>query len=530
MSEILGNLIGGMGVFLVGMHMITNGLKQMTGRRFRMLLASWTGRGANAGLIGLFLGIVTQSGSAISFVVASVVAGGMITVRQSLPVVFWANAGLGVLVLLAFIDIKVLVLFLLGVAGISLAFDKPARYRQLAGTLFGLGLLFYGLNMIRTGAMPLAEEEWFKSLLLQGRESFVLAFAVGALLTAISQSSSAVAILAITMTQSGLFTVEQTIMIIYGTALGSSSITWFLSSSLKGTPKQLVMAQVYFNVVALIILVPLFYLEIYGHIPLVKALVIKASARMEQQMAYVYVLLNFSGTLTLSFVTGPYARFLARFWPPTQQEDWSQLKYLHDHALKDPDTALVLIEKEQTRLLDRLSLYMEELRAVDSNGRKPNCSAIHSSFQIVSREIDAFASDLLNRTLSPDTAERLLSVQNLQTLIEALEGGLYEMTLVMDTWPESESSRRFKHMFVEGLDTILLTTAEAAGSRNPVEIEMLTAITHNRSEMMQKMRRTYLASERSLNAYERMTFLQVTSLFERAVWTINRMAVLYRDL
>ena len=110
----------------------------------------------------------------------------MISVRQSLPVIFWANAGLGVLVVLAFLDIKVLVLFLLGVAGVSIAFEKLARYRLLASTLFGVGLLFYGLYMIRTGATPLAEKEWFESLLLQGRESYIVAFMVGSVLTAIS--------------------------------------------------------------------------------------------------------------------------------------------------------------------------------------------------------------------------------------------------------------------------------------------------------------------------------------------------------
>ena len=103
------------------------------------------------------------------------------------------------------------------------------------------------------------------------------------------------------------------------------------------------------------------------------------------------------------------------------------------------------------------------------------------------------------------------------------------MTLVMDTWPGFETSRRFKHVFVEGLDTILITAAEAAASLDPVDIEMLTAITHDRSEMMHKMRQTYLASEGTLNPDERMAFLQVTGLFERVVWTINRIAVLYQN-
>ena len=527
MGDILGNLIGGIGVFFVGMRMISSGLKQMTSRRFRIVMARWTDKGFQGGLIGLVLGFVTQSGSAISFIVASLVGSGMIGVRQSLPVIFWANAGLGLLVVLAFLDIKVLVLFLLGVAGISIAFEKPARYRHLASTLFGVGLLFYGLYMIRTGATPLAEKEWFESLLLQGQESYIVAFMVGLVLTAISQSSTAVTILAIALTQSGLFSIEQTIMIIYGTALGSSAITWFLSTSLKGTPKQLVMAQILFNIVVLTILVPLFYLEIYGHVPLVKALMAEVSFRIEQQLVYVYVLLNLIGAIFLSFMIGPYSRILTRFWPPTQEEDWSKLQYIHDQALKDPETALTLVNKEQIRLLKRLPVYMEELRAARSGGGKPTYDTIHSAFQTVSREIDAFASDLLHYVLTRETSERVLNVQNRQSLLDSLEGCLHELTLVLDTWSDTEVGQRFKNIFVEGLDSILINACEAVESLDPADLEMLDVLTHDRSEMMQKMRGTYLSSEEGLDADERDALLRVTMLFERTVWTINRIGLLY---
>ncbi len=411
MGEILGNLIGGIGVFFVGLRMITTGLKQMTGRRFRMLFAKWSGTGFRAGLVGLLSGFISQS-SAFAFIVASLIATGIMSVHNALPMIFWANAGAAVVVLLAVLNIKILVLFVLGVAGLSLAFEKPVRYHHLATTLFGIGLLFYGLIMIRTGAAPLAEKEWFKAMLLHSRYSFSLAFLMGALLTAISQSSVGVMILAITFTQSGLLSVEQTIMIIYGAHFGSGAITWILSTGLKGQPKQLVMAQVIFNLAGCAVLVPLFYLEIYVHIPLVEALVRKTSAPLEYQMAYVVLLFNWGVAIVLSLLINPMAKLLAHFWPPTREESWSQLRYLQDYTLRDPETALTLISKEQTRLLNRLLLYIEELRSVDSGKRKPAYDSIHSAFQTVAREIQAFASDLLSQKLTHETSERALNIQN----------------------------------------------------------------------------------------------------------------------
>lgn len=224
MDEILGNLIGGIGVFFVGLHMITKGLKEMTGRRLRILFANFTGTEFRAGLIGLLSGFVFQSMSAIAFIVASLITSGKMNVRNAFPIIFWANVGAGIIILIAVLNIQTLILFVLGAAGISLAFEKPARYHHLASILFGIGLLFYGLFMIRAGTAPLAEKEWFRLILLHGQHSFLLAFLVGAVLTALSQSSTAVTILAITFTQSGLLSAEQTIMIIYGANLGSIGV------------------------------------------------------------------------------------------------------------------------------------------------------------------------------------------------------------------------------------------------------------------------------------------------------------------
>jgi len=202
-----------------------------------------------------------SSMSALSFVVAGMVAAGMVTVRQALPVIFWGNAGCGLLVFIAFLDIKVLTLFILGISGICLSFERPQHYKRTVQVLFGLGLLFYGLNIVQTSAASFAQEAWFKTLLNYAACSHLLAFLLGIFLSVISQSSAAISILAISMTSAGIFTIEQTMMIIYGANMGSSVLTYLLSAKLKGTPRQLVMSQVLFNIVAVSVLVAFFYPE-----------------------------------------------------------------------------------------------------------------------------------------------------------------------------------------------------------------------------------------------------------------------------
>ena len=141
------------------------------------------------------------------------------------------------------------------------------------------------------------------------------------------------------MAEGGLFTVNQTIMLIYGVHVGSSVTTWFLSSGLKGTSKRLVMLEVLFNVFGVIIFVSLFYLEVYGQVPLVKKLVSTLTHNLKQQMAYVVLIFNWGVPLLLCFMLDPFYKLLMRICPPTKEEDLSKLQFMHDQALNDPESA-----------------------------------------------------------------------------------------------------------------------------------------------------------------------------------------------
>ncbi|NQU03249.1 MAG: Na/Pi cotransporter family protein, partial [Syntrophaceae bacterium] len=355
-------LIGGLGLFFVGIRMVSGNLKQMTSRRFKLFISRFTDKGFIAGIWGALSGFVTQSTSVATFIVASLISSGLLTVRKSLPIIFWANAGCSTLVLIAVLDIKYVVLLLLGLSGTCYAFEKPARFHHALGALFGISLLFLGLNMVSTGTAPFAEYPGFKSLLLALKDSYVLIFVIGGILAFISQTAIGIVIIAITMTNAGIFTMDQTLMIIYGVHAGSSITTYVLSSSLKGSAKQSVMAQVLFNLFGVIIFVAMFYIELYTDVPLVKSFVGLLSGEIKHQAALVVLLFNFLIPIILSFLLAPYYRILNHFWPPLEEEALSKIKFIHEHAADDPETAILLIEKEILRLLKRIPLYLDMLR------------------------------------------------------------------------------------------------------------------------------------------------------------------------
>jgi phosphate:Na+ symporter len=529
MAEILGNLMAGTGLFFVGLRMITTGLKQMAGRRLRMVFARWTDARLRTGLIGLLCGLIFQSMSGVSFIVASLIVTGILIVRRALPIIFWANAGASLLVLVAVLDVKVFFLFALGLAGLALAFEKPARYQPLASALFGIGMVFYGLAMLRTGATPLVELKWFEAALLQVQRSFFVAFLISALLAVVARSASAVTILAITFTQAGLLSAEQTFMIIYGANLGSGIITWILAAGLKGKPKQVVMSQVLFNAIGSAVFVSLFCLEVYAGIPLVRALIRRTSAPLEYQMVCVHLLFNWGSAAALSLATRPIARLLDRLWPPTQEETWSEMRFLHDQALRDPETALSLLDREQSRLFGQLPLYVQELRKVISGNGNPAYESIHGAFQTVAREIEAFAAELFRQAITAANSEKALNVQNRQKLLEGLEEVVRELVLDLDHWVSSNGDATVRDAFVEALDTLLLTACDAADSKQTEDIELLIKITQDRGELLKAMRQNYMAKERGFTSEGRQLFLRITGRFETAVWVLSRVAQLQRQ-
>lgn len=514
-------LLGGLGLFFVGIRMVSENLKQMTSRRFKLFITRFTDRGFLAGIAGAFSGFITQSTTVVTFIVASFISSGLLTVRKSLPIIFWSNAGCSLLVLIAVLDIKVVVLFLLGLSGICYAFEKPARFHHALGALFGISLLFLGLNLVSTGTAPFAEHPGFQSLLFTLKDSYLLIFLIGGMLTFLSQAAIGIMIIAITMANAGIFTMDQTLMIIYGVHTGSALTTIVLSASFKGSAKQAVMAQALLNLFGVTLFVILFYLELYARIPLVKSCVGFLSDDIREQAAFVVLLFNFFIPFVLSFLLTPFYRILNHFWPPSGEEALSKIKFIHAHAADDPETAILLIEKEIFRLLKRIPLYLESLRP-GFGAKAIESDTYHRAFGEISSEIEQFIADVFHRELSLSTSETLLRVQNRHSLVASLEDNVYGLCTTLKEKQGGKVSEKLLMNIVESLDAIFLTAIEATESDDDGDLEILITLTSDKGPLMEKTRRSYLSSEKVLSPEDRALILYVTNLYERSVWALGR--------
>jgi phosphate:Na+ symporter len=535
LTEITGPLLGGIGIFFVGATMLGSNLKMMTTRRLRMLFARFTSRDWQSALLGLASGMITQSTSVAAFIVAGLSASGLMRVRNALPVVFWANAGCSLLVIVAVMDIRYLVFLLLFVSGVSVAFEKPYPLRFLARALFGVGMLFFGLQLIKQGASPLAEMPWVREVLASSHGSALLAFALGAVMTVVTQTALGVILIAMTMTKSGLFTVEQSFMLVYGVHIGSSVVTWILAAGLRGTSKQLVMAQAMFNVLGTLLMVALFYAETIFGVPLVLAGVTSLSPVLDQQIAYLVVLFNFTVPVVSQFLYAPLVRVLERFWPPTSEESLAQIRFIKDHTLDVPEAALLLVEKEQMRLVERLPAYVVRARqkagldggaAMPEESRAESLASYHAAFVAISKEIGHTLGGISGRDLDETASARLLALLNLHELVVALEENItaFCRAVAESAGPDaSEPLRRFAAVLLESQEFLLMQTADALAGGDHEELALLATLTSDSGGMVEKVRKQYLDAEQGLGFQDKALLHRNSGLFERSAWLVNRL-------
>lgn len=509
----------GLGLFFVGVTMVSRNLKKMTSRRLRLFFARFTGRDWQAALLGVVTGFVTQSTSVAAFIVAGLIGSGLMKVRRALPVMYFCNVGAALLILVAVIDIRTAVAALIFVFGLCTAFDKPRTHRHLVRVLFGVGLLFYGLQQVKTGAAPLAQLPWVSQSLAATHGSVLLAFILGAVLTIISQTSVGIILIAIAMVPSGMFTLDQSVMLIYGVHLGSCCLTWLLSTGLKGTSKQMVMSQVFFNLFGAVLFTALFYVETLLGVPLIKALSGAVADSMQGRMVAVVLAFNWLVPLISLFLYGPLERLLARLWPPTPEEALSKVKFILDHVSDSPQAAY-LAGRELDRLLGRLPRYIDALRRSLESGARPDLDAHHTSFTEIATEIEAVLAELADSDNDRRTSEELLSLKNRLDILCALEEALFGLCTHPTTAGEI---REFMSVVLESLDFLVLTTVDTARSGDPEDVRQLVTLTGG-GEMVEGVRNRYLAAGQDMDLRHKAGLYALSNLFERTVWLLGRHA------
>jgi phosphate:Na+ symporter len=523
-------ILAGLGLFFVGIKMLGHNLRDMAGGPFRAAVRKVSANSLIASVWGVIAGFLTQSGRTTTLILASLVQGGIVSVKMTLPISLWSNLGCTLIVFSTIIPIDFFILFLLGIAGITLAFEKPKSFLRGSGAVFGLALMLYGLKMISGSAKGFTEFDWFEQLLVLTNSSLMIGLVIGLGLTMIAQSHMGIVLITLTMTSSGFFDYEHAAMILLGTHLGSAGITALTGLNFRGRPRQLVVSQIAFNLVAVILFLILFVVEDQTDVPLVHALSTQITPSTQGQLVFFLLLLNGATALLLTVVKRPYLFLCERFAPPSEFEDHGRAEFLNSELLKSPSTALVMCDQEQLRLLRRIPALIDTFRVDGEASKTPyDMGQQHQAFQAVSIETHDFLTHLAARKLTTADTERLLRLQNRQELLNTLEETCIRLAEEFEATVQDSALLQFRSSITEALDLQVLTAISALEGSDAMETTFLIKMTEDGSQTLENIRKEFLERSTNLVEQERAHILAISRLFERAAWALHHYALLLQQ-
>jgi phosphate:Na+ symporter len=256
-------MLGGLGIFLLGMKILSEGLQAVSGEGLRKFMAlATTHRIAGVGT-GLLATMIVQSSSVITVMAVGFVASGLMALQQSINVVIGANIGTTITAwIVAFAPSPKLVgLTGLAIGGLLYFFIQKEKIHNIGYAILGLGLVFLGLYFMSEGAMPIRQNpeisKMFQMLNASSYLGILQVILVGLIFTLVIQSSSATIAIVMTLATQHLISYDVAITIMFGANIGTTVTAWLAA---LGTPsreaKRTALSHTMLNVIGTLVLFP----------------------------------------------------------------------------------------------------------------------------------------------------------------------------------------------------------------------------------------------------------------------------------
>ncbi|MBU0764695.1 MAG: Na/Pi cotransporter family protein, partial [Bacteroidetes bacterium] len=349
-------VLGGLGLFIFGMSMMSDGMQKSAGDRMRSILSKLTHNRVIAMGVGAFVTMIIQSSSATTVMLVGFVQSGLMRFAQTIGVMLGAAIGTTITAQIIAFKLTDYSLIMVGVGAFVLFFAKPVKLKNLGETVLGFGLLFFGMYVMSEAMYPLRSYEPFTSLLLQF-ENPVTGILAGALFTALIQSSSASIGILIILASQGLLSLEAAIPLVMGANFGTAITAVLASLNTNREAKKVAIAHVFIKLTGLVLVVwwiPYFtqivkYLSPGGN-PSTDAISAMAEA-VPRQIANAHTVFNIIlATVMLPF-TALLAKIINRILPQRESREVGfTTMYLDKNIVNTPALALNLAKQEVLRM------------------------------------------------------------------------------------------------------------------------------------------------------------------------------------
>ncbi|MBM7615258.1 phosphate:Na+ symporter [Alkaliphilus hydrothermalis] len=399
--EIIFTLLGGLGLFLYGMNVMSTGLQKAAGDKLKSIISLLTNNRVMGVIVGAIVTAIVQSSSATTVMVVGFVNAGMMKLTQAVGVIMGANIGTTITAQIITFKLTEYAPIIVGIAVGIWLFTENRKLKQIAEAFIGFGILFIGMDFMGDALKPLKGSPVFRDLLISFGEHQSLGILAGFAITVAVQSSSASTGILLALAIEGLIPIEAGLPILFGINIGTTITAVLSSIGANRTAKRAAAIHVMFNLAGTLLFIfllqkPLF--DIIGRL---------SPGDIPRQIANAHTIFNVTSTLIFLPFAGIFVK-LSKKIIPGDEEISQGIKYIDDRILETPSIALGSAIKETLHMGNVAKDSLENALAGFFDEKQKNVDECFRKEKIVNdleRDLASFLVKLSNTNISNKNRE-----------------------------------------------------------------------------------------------------------------------------
>ncbi|NPA25895.1 MAG: Na/Pi cotransporter family protein [Deltaproteobacteria bacterium] len=437
-QEMIFSFLGGLGLFLYGMKVMSEGLQKVAGNRLRQVLEKLTTNRVAAFLVGITVTSIVQSSSATTVMVVGFVNAGLMNLMQAIGVILGANIGTTITAQMIAFKIHHYALPAIGI-GVGLKLFSPTRRWQYIGEIMvGFGMLFYGLSVLKDGLSCLKTQPFFQEAFVTFSHNHIMAVLAGAFLTIILQSSSATVGITMALAASGALTFEGGVGLILGENIGTTITALLASIGTNVSAKRAARAHMMVNIIGVayvLVLFPLFLKMVNYFTPGNADMVITTAQQAAQygmnigdkpfiarHLANAHTFFNVFNCLLFLPLVGILAKICTWMVPSgDEEENEYHLRYLDNRVLDTPTLALAQAHQETCRMAGLcLRMFDQTTDCLDEFSQKlmEKVYRKENTIDMLQKEITDFLVNVSQLSTTPEISREVNSTMYIVNNLE----------------------------------------------------------------------------------------------------------------
>ncbi|MCU7200884.1 Na/Pi cotransporter family protein [Turicibacter sanguinis] len=509
-------LFSGLALFLFGMEFMGDGLENAAGSKLKSFFDKAITNPLKGALVGTIVTAIIQSSSATTVMVVGFVNAGLMSLYQAVGVIMGANIGTTITgQLITFkIDDYIPLFIIIGAA--LILFMKQQNRKEIGKIIFGFGLLFMGLTAMKDAMSPIAQTTFFQDLIIALEGNMFLGILVGAVMTAVVQSSSASTAILLSLAATGAISLQVAIPILFGNNIGTCVTALLSSLNANKVAKKAAFIHLSFNLIGTLIFLPL--------IGILSNIVTHMGGDIDKQIANAHTIFNVVNAIILLPFAGVFVK-LANLALKDKEGEQASINRLDRRFLETPAIAFEQAFQESLTMYDLAKENLTLATNALMDGKTTDYRKIYeneSEINRMERDLSSFLVSISSHDITEVDTNRIASMIKIVSDIERI--GDHSKNIVELAEEVATSKLSFTSDAIEELKLMYNYTLESINSsyasyknnnRQKANDTVIFEENIDRLEELLRDKHIKRLSENKCNAHSGAVFLDAISNFER---------------